>query len=155
MEDNGIIPTITPSARNFLAHVPGIKQPLNRFMLGVESLVFQGFPVELLPKSEAKASDPQYQDLAGNAFPATCILAIMLAMRVHVLAQPSVPDSHDVPDSQASRASGALSLMELFGGIHVMKGRRLREASHLLIRMTTLSQCLRQTAGKVNHSGVN
>ena len=79
----------------------------------------------------------------------------MLAMRVHVTAQPSVPDSHDVPDSQASRASGALSLMELLGGIHVMKGRRLREASHLLIRMTTISQCLRQTAGKVNHSGVN
>ena len=117
MEDNGIIPTITPSTRNFLAHVPGIKQPLNRFMLGVESLVFQGFPVELLPKSEAKASDPQYQDLAGNAFPATCILAIMLAMLVNVPAQPSVPDSHDVPDSQASGASGASSLMELLGGI--------------------------------------
>ncbi len=81
MEDSGFLPTITPGAKNFLAHFPGMgTRPLNRFMLGVESLAFQGFPVELLAGSAANTSDPQYQDLAGNAFASTCLLAVMLAL---------------------------------------------------------------------------
>ena len=58
MTVKGILPTITPNAKHFLGFFPGMGgRPLNRFILGVESLAFQGFPVELLPKSEAKTSD--------------------------------------------------------------------------------------------------
>ena len=101
-----------------LGFFPGMGgRPLNRFILGVESLAFQGFPVELLARTAANTSDRQYQDLAGNAFPATCMLAIMLAMLVHVPAQPSLPDSQDVPALQASRASGASSLLDFLDGV--------------------------------------
>ena len=84
MEVKGILPTITPNAKHFLGRFPGMGgRPLNRFIFGVESLAFQGFPVELLAGTAANTSDRQCQDLAGNAFPSTCLLAIMLAMLVH------------------------------------------------------------------------
>ena len=85
MTVKGILPTITPNANHCLGFFPGMGgRPLNRFILGVESLACQGFPAELLARTAANTSDRQYQDLAGNAFPSTCLLAIMLAMLVHV-----------------------------------------------------------------------
>ena len=118
MEVKGILPTITPNAKHFLGFFPGMGgRPLNRFILGVESLAFQGFPVELLARTAANTSDRQYQDLAGNAFPPTCLLAIMLAMLVHV-PPPSLDDTQpNAPHSQASLASGADSLIDLLGGV--------------------------------------
>ena len=118
MTVKGILPTITPNAKHFLGFFPGMGgRPLNRFILGVESLAFQGFPVELLARTAANTSDRQYQDLAGNAFPSTCLLAIMLAMLVHV-PPPSLGDTQpDAPDSQASLASGADSLIDFLGGV--------------------------------------
>ena len=49
MEDNGIIPTITPSARNFLAYVPGIKQPSTDSCWGWRASCL-GFPRRALAK---------------------------------------------------------------------------------------------------------
>ena len=118
MTVKGILPTITPKAKYFLGRFPGMGgRRLNRFILGVESLAFQGFPVELLARTAANTSDRQYQDLAGNAFPSTCLLAIMLAMLVHV-PPPSLDDTQpNVPHSQASMASGADSLIDFLGGV--------------------------------------
>ena len=84
----------------------------------MESLAFQGFPVELLAGSAANTSDHQYQDLAGNACPATCLLAVLLALLVHIPVPPTVPESQlSMPNSQASFASGDGSLLEFMNGL--------------------------------------
>lgn len=75
--------TITPGSKNFLVGQMSIGKDIpakpNRIQLGYESLGLQSFPVEeLLPLGWL--SDCKMQDLAGNAFPSTCLLAVFLAM---------------------------------------------------------------------------
>ena len=83
----------------------------------MDSLAFQGFPDELLAGSAANASDRQYQDLAGNAFPATCCLAVMLALLAHTPVPQTVPESQlSMPNSQESLPSGAESLADFLSG---------------------------------------
>jgi hypothetical protein len=67
-----MLPTITPGNKTWLRDV-------ERFLVGQEGLAIQGFPVGLLSKPDVScsASDPQRMDLAGNAFPSTCLMAIL------------------------------------------------------------------------------
>ncbi len=72
------LPTITPGAKTFLNVKKG-KGVVNRFLLGHEALMCQGYPVELLPQT-SQLSDTQKFDLAGNAFPSTCLMALLLGI---------------------------------------------------------------------------
>ena len=54
----------------------------NRLMTGWEAFALQGFPVEILRLDWC--SDPQLHDLAGNAFPGTCLCAIYLAVVANI-----------------------------------------------------------------------
>lgn len=78
-----ILNTLTPGSKNFLVGQMSIGKDTpakpNRILLGYESLGLQAFPVEELEPLDW-LSDPQMQDLAGNAFPGTCLLAVFLAM---------------------------------------------------------------------------
>ena len=48
-------------------------------MLGRESLVLQGYPVDRIEASSLKAfGDHFLQDLAGNAYPGTCVAALFI-----------------------------------------------------------------------------
>ena len=81
--------TVTPGGKTFLFHPMAegsSKVPLNRLMLGFESLRLQGFPTEVMDKfpMEEQCTDPQLQDMAGNAFPGTVVLAILLGMYKHL-----------------------------------------------------------------------
>ena len=51
----------------------------NRLLLGCEALALQGFPLTASSFSEA-----QQQDLAGNAFSATIVLALLLGVYTHL-----------------------------------------------------------------------
>ena len=77
--------TVTPGSNTFLFHPMAegsSKVPLNRFMFGCEALRLQGFPTEVMDKfpMEEHRADPQMQDMAGNAFPGTVVLAMMLGV---------------------------------------------------------------------------
>ena len=50
-----------------------------RFLLGFEGLRLQGYPLELVGDLEG-VSNGQMMDLAGNAFPGTCLMAIFLGV---------------------------------------------------------------------------
>ena len=51
----------------------------NRLLLGCEALALQGFPL-----SASSFSEAQQQDLAGNAFSATIVLALLLGVYAHL-----------------------------------------------------------------------
>ena len=77
--------TVTLGGKTFLFHPMAegsSKVPLNRLMLGFESMRLQGFPTEVMDKfpMEEQCTDPQLQDMAGNAFPGTVVLAILLGV---------------------------------------------------------------------------
>ncbi len=58
--------------------LPDRVERYNRFMLGHEAMLVQGFPADWL--SDAKASNDQLQDIAGNAFGGTVFAAIYVAL---------------------------------------------------------------------------
>ena len=89
IRQKGPLATVTPGSKTFLFHPMAegsSKVPLNRFMLGFESLRLQGFPTEVMDKfpMEEQCTDPQMQDMAGNAFPGTVVLAILLSVYKHL-----------------------------------------------------------------------
>lgn len=51
----------------------------NRLLLGCEALALQGFPL-----TASSFSEGQQQDLAGNAFSATIVLALLLGVYIHL-----------------------------------------------------------------------
>ena len=77
--DRVVLPTILPQAKMW---VSSEKPPIHRMVTGAESLNFIGWPIfesrfqDLLDNE----SNHLMQDLAGNAFPTTCILACVLAI---------------------------------------------------------------------------
>ena len=44
----------------------------------------QGFPTSLFKSAQHTPTDPQLQDIAGNAFPSTCMLAVLLSVFAHL-----------------------------------------------------------------------
>jgi len=84
---DGVLSTITPGGKIWL-RAEHLHQPAthDRLLLGYEALRAQGFPCEWLstvPRSE-QPSDALMMDLAGNAFPASILGAIFVAMFVHM-----------------------------------------------------------------------
>ena len=67
------LPTILPASKMWVSH---------RLITGAESLSFQGWPIfdERFKDLLENESNAAQQDLAGNAFPTTCILACVLAI---------------------------------------------------------------------------
>lgn len=80
-----VLPTITPDGKTFLMYEldSSAPKPMSRLLLGYEALAIQGFPVELL-STDSSLSNRQMHDLAGNAFPSTCLMACLLGIFAHV-----------------------------------------------------------------------
>ena len=76
--------TIVPGCRQYLLRNIKVGQhqraaASQRFLLGFEGMRLQGYPLELVRDLEG-LSDPQMMDLAGNAFPGTCLMAMFLGV---------------------------------------------------------------------------
>ena len=76
--------TIVPGCRQYLLRNIKVGQhqaaaASQRFLLGFEGMRLQGYPLELVRDLEG-VSDPQMMDLAGNAFPGTCLMAMFLGV---------------------------------------------------------------------------
>ena len=104
------LPTITPGGKTyFMCPSATSGKPLDRFLLGLEALRLQGFPVEFFDDidDESLPSDPQMHDLAGNAFPSTVLCAVLLAIYLHL---PSVVVATE-SDAESVDMDGIASLM--------------------------------------------
>lgn len=82
-----LLPTVTPGGKVFLMFKEA-SRPMCRLLLGYEALALQGYPVEQLPLEDDPGcalaiSDSQMRDLAGNAFPSTCLMACFLGIFAH------------------------------------------------------------------------
>ena len=52
-----------------------------RLALGIEMLLWQGFPIHKIPVAALDAASDRFlADLAGNAFPSTCFATILLVL---------------------------------------------------------------------------
>ena len=87
----------TPTMRAFM-RVKQRGSPINRMLLGYESLRLQGVPTEVFRgDSKLNVSDPQMLDLAGNAFPSTCLAALLFGIFTSL---PPLKDTQRDSDSQ-------------------------------------------------------
>ncbi len=100
---NGLICPLTPNSKIWLlAHwgVPKSEEWSERLMTGTEALRFQGFPTEWIASApeEARPSQPQQSDLAGNAFPINVFMAVMLGVFSNVgnLKEAEATEARDV-----------------------------------------------------------
>lgn len=91
---SSIVQTITPQACNWI--IAANEQPINRILMGIESLCLQAFPVAWLQKhfnNIEVVHNGFLQDLAGNAFPGTIIAAFYIAI---IAASPLPPPEEPV-----------------------------------------------------------
>lgn len=92
---NGIVPTLTGTTKNWIFPAVGGPEPAegesksgackdvgNRLMLGYEMMGLQAWPIEWFDKEvdDFGITDPLMADLAGNAFTATVVAAIMMSL---------------------------------------------------------------------------
>ena len=94
--------------------------PRQRFQIGFESLAIQGFPIAKRPDLVEKYDDKFLQDLAGNAFSGTVVVAIMAAIVLFTPWRPfEAPDDdlglgevierHEAKSRQNRKKLGALA----------------------------------------------
>ncbi len=98
---------LTASSKLYLWKAPmgsGDAMVFNRLLLGWEALAMQGYPPRILEALQDSApTDTQMCDLAGNAFSATSILAVLLGIVLHFPfdassgTEPASPESDDMP----------------------------------------------------------
>ncbi|CAE7242160.1 unnamed protein product, partial [Symbiodinium sp. CCMP2456] len=87
----------------------------NRLLTGREALRLQGYPLE--PGiSKDEISDPQMADLAGNAFPATVVMALLLGIYSH-LPDYVWTDDENVPAVSRPRMSEPEELQLVLQGL--------------------------------------
>ena len=102
------LPTILPASKMWVSSETA---RMNRMVTGPESLNFQGWPIfdtrfKDLLEDESNAAQ---QDLAGNAFPTTCILACVLAT---LFAADIKQDDEDSTSSSAAAIEQAMLLLK-------------------------------------------
>jgi site-specific DNA-cytosine methylase len=94
----------------------------SRFLLGREALTIQGFPVAKLPPAFlATVSEAAMQDLAGNAFPATVVVAAVVASLTSL---PWRSQAQDIETEVALRAAQVSLGLHDGGGRQVPLGLR-------------------------------
>ena len=83
-----VAPCIVPKCLMWLSseantpHCRADGEAVHRPLLGIEGLMLQGYPIRkegLLRKLPQDCSDGELMNLAGNAFPGTCVIALLVA----------------------------------------------------------------------------
>ena len=111
-DGRALTPTMMPSAKIWVTESGDSGRPKqSRLLLGQEALLLQGWPAtdaRLLPIVQEESSTFM-QNLAGNAFPATVIVALLTALVYALEADEQDGNGHM---TTAEDASEALSLLK-------------------------------------------
>jgi hypothetical protein len=84
-----------------------------RLLLGRECLVLQGYPVDRISDRSLQAfGDHFLADLAGNAFPGTCVAALLIVSTVRApWTTPAAPGLHSLERRVSDEATELLDRM--------------------------------------------
>ena len=103
-----------------------------RLALGIEMLLWQGFPIHKIPVAALDAASDRFlADLAGNAFPSTCFATILVVLLM-TLPWADEGDLDEPPFRNFAFASSTFTLEHILVRIEAHVRQHVGEGDRLL-----------------------